>query len=104
RTVVDRVLEGAETSRWLAPTDFAIVLRGAGIEVALGERATGDEAGDVADRLGYPLFAKAVVPGLTHSSESGGVILELDSTTAVVEAVRTLQGRTAAIGSTLGAA
>jgi acetate---CoA ligase (ADP-forming) len=103
RTVIDRVLEGAETSRWLAPTDLAIVLRAAGIEVALGERATVAEAGDVADRLGYPLVAKAVVPGLTHSSESGGVILDLDSTAAVVEAVSTLQARTAAIGSTLEA-
>jgi acetyl coenzyme A synthetase (ADP forming)-like protein len=101
RTVVDRALEGAETSRWLSPTDLAVILRAAGIEVALGERTSVADACDVAERLGYPLVAKAIVPGLIHKSDAGCVILELDSTAAVAEAVRTLQTRTAAIGSTL---
>jgi acyl-CoA synthetase (NDP forming) len=101
RSVVDRALEGAETSRWISPTDLAVILRAAGIEVALGERTSVAEASDVADRLGYPLVAKAIVPGLIHKSDAGCVILDLDSTTAIAEAVRTLQMRTAAIGSTL---
>lgn len=101
RTVVDRALEGAETARWLSPTDLAVILRAAGLEVALGERTSIADASDVADRLGYPLVAKAIVPGLIHKSDAGCVILDLDSSTAVAEAVRTLQARTAAIGSTL---
>jgi hypothetical protein len=32
RSVVDRALEGAETSRWLSPIDLAVVLRAAGID------------------------------------------------------------------------
>lgn len=101
RTVVDRALEGAEASRWLSPTDIAVVLRAAGIEVALGERASIADAPEVADRLGYPLVAKAIVPGLIHKSDAGCVILDLESRAAVAESVRTLQARTAAIGSEL---
>ena len=101
RTVVDRALEGAATARWLAPTDLAIMLRAAGIEVALGERATVADAGAVAERLGYPLVAKAIVPGLIHKSDVGCVILDLNSAAAIADAVRTLQERTSAIGSKL---
>jgi acetate---CoA ligase (ADP-forming) len=101
RTVVDRALEGAATPRWLAPTDLAMMLRAAGIEVALAERATVADALAVAERLGYPLVAKAIVPGLVHKSEVGCVILDLDSSAAVADAVRTLEERTSAIGSEL---
>ncbi len=101
RTVVDRALDDAESSRWLAPTDLAIILRAAGIEVALAERTNVADASAVADRLGYPLVAKAIVPGLIHKSDVGCVILDIDSTDAVAKAVRTLQERTSAIGSKL---
>jgi acetyl coenzyme A synthetase (ADP forming)-like protein len=101
RTMVDRALEGAETSRWLSAIDLAVILRAAGIEVALGERTSVADACDVAERLGYPLVAKAIVPGLVHRSDAGCVILDLDSTAAVTAAVSTLQARTAAIGSRL---
>jgi len=101
RTVVDRALEGAESSRWLSPTDLAIILRAAGIEVALAERTSVADASAVADRLGYPLVAKAIVPGLIHKSDAGCVILGIDSIEAVANAVRTLQERTATIGSKL---
>ena len=56
------------------------MLRAAGIEVALAERTTVADACDVADRLGYPLVAKAIVPGLIHKSDVGCVILDIDST------------------------
>jgi acyl-CoA synthetase (NDP forming) len=101
RTVVDRALEDAATPRWLAPTDLAMMLRAAGIEVALAERATIADAPAVAERLGYPLVAKAIVPGLVHKSAVGCVILDLDSSAAVADAVRTLEQRTSAIGSEL---
>ena len=101
RTVVERALEGAATPRWLGPNDIAVMLRAAGIEVTLAERTTVADARAVADRLGYPLVAKAIVPGLVHKSDVGGVILDLDSSAAVADAVRTLQERTATIGAEL---
>jgi acetate---CoA ligase (ADP-forming) len=99
--VVERALEGAVTPRWLGPIDLAMMLRAAGIEVALAERTAVADARAVADRLGYPLVAKAIVPGLVHKSDVGGVILDLDSSTAVADAVRTLQERMSAIGAEL---
>jgi acetate---CoA ligase (ADP-forming) len=101
RTVVERALDGAETPRWVTPIDLAMMLRAAGIEVALAERATVTDATAVAERLGFPLVAKAIVPGLVHKSDVGCVILGLDSSRAVADAVRTLEQRTAAIGSEL---
>jgi acyl-CoA synthetase (NDP forming) len=101
RTVVERALEGAATPRWLGPNDIAVMLRAAGIEVALAERTTVADARAVADRLGYPLVAKAIVPGLVHKSDVGGVILNLDSSAAVADAVRALQERTTTIGAEL---
>ncbi len=101
RTVVERALEDAVTPRWLGPIDLAMMLRAAGIEVALAERTAVGDARAVAERLGYPLVAKAIVPGLVHKSDVGGVILDLDSSIAVADAVRTLQERTAAIGAEL---
>jgi len=101
RTVVDRALEGAATPRWLTPIDLAIMLRAAGIEVALAERTTVYDASAVAERLGYPLVAKAIVPGIVHKSDVGCVILDLDSSAAVTDAVRTLQERTSAIRAEL---
>ncbi len=101
RTVVDRALEGASTPRWLTSIDLAIMLRAASIEVALAERTTVADACSVAERLGYPLVAKAIVPGLVHKSDVGCVILDLDSSTAVADAVRALQERTSAIRAEL---
>jgi acetate---CoA ligase (ADP-forming) len=101
RTVVDRALESASTPRWLTSIDLAIMLRAAGIEVALAERTTVADACSVAERLGYPLVAKAIVPGLVHKSDVGCVILDLDSSTAVADAVRALQERTSAIRAEL---
>jgi len=101
RAVVDRTLEGAEAPRWLAPADLAMMLRAAGIEVALAEQTTVANARAVADRLGYPLVAKAIAPGLIHKSDAGCVIMDLNSADAVADAVRTLQERTSAIGAEL---
>ncbi len=101
RTVVERALEGAAAPRWVGPIDLAMMLRAAGIEVALAERTAVADACPVADRLGYPLVAKAIVPGLVHKSDVSGVILDLDSRAAVADAVRTLQERTSAIGAEL---
>ena len=44
-----------------------------------------------AERLGYPLVAKAVAPGLVHRSDRGGVQLDLRSGEAVEAAVAKLR-------------
>ncbi|HLK13108.1 MAG TPA: GNAT family N-acetyltransferase [Candidatus Binatia bacterium] len=101
RAVADRALAGAAEPRWLEPDDVRTVLRAAGIEFAAMEVAAPADAVATAERLGYPLVAKAVAPGLVHKSDVGGVILGLDSAAAVARAVEALTERIAAAGRRL---
>ncbi len=101
RAVIDRVLDGADGPRWLAPEDVATILRAAGIEIALAERASVADAPRVADRIGYPLVAKVIAPGITHKSDIGGVIMGLNSALAVAEAAVTLAERARGAGAEL---
>jgi acetyltransferase len=55
----------------------------------------------VARELGFPVVAKAIVPGLVHKSDIGGVILGLRSESAVADAVRTLSERARFAGKSL---
>ena len=103
RAVIDRVLAGGGEPRWLAPDDLAMVLRAAGIEYAQGEQVAPDDAEAAAERLGFPLVAKAVAPGLLHKSDVGGVVQGLESPSAVARAVATLRERMDAIGTPLEA-
>ena len=91
RAVVERVLAGADGPRWASPHDAATVLRAAGIEVAAGEEVPPADAVNAAERLGYPLVAKAVARGLVHRSDRGGVQLDLHSAEAVETAVTKLR-------------
>jgi acetate---CoA ligase (ADP-forming) len=93
RAVVDRVLAQADGPLWMAPKDVMTILRAAGIECAVAEEVAADDAVAAAERLGYPLVAKAVAPGLVHKSDIGGVVLDLDSAEAVRGAVAHLRAR-----------
>ena len=101
RAVIDRALERAEGPIWLEPKDLMTVLQAAGIPFAASEQTTPKQAPAVAKRLGYPLVAKAIAPGVLHKSDVGGVILGLDSVKAVEKAVRALATRMRAAGSRL---
>ena len=101
RSAIDRVLTGATGPLWLAPRDLATVLRVAGIEFAEFEQVVPSEAIAAAERLGYPLVAKAIAPELLHKSDVGGVILGLESAASVTAAVDTLVARMHAIGAHL---
>jgi acyl-CoA synthetase (NDP forming) len=79
----------------------ATVLRAAGIEFAEAETTTAADAVATADRMGYPLVAKAIAPGVVHKSDVGGVITGLASGAAVAAAAAMLVDRMRAIGATL---
>lgn len=93
RAVVDRLLAEATGPLWVPPRELATILRAAGIECAAGEEVARADAVATAERLGYPLVAKAVAPGLVHKSDRGGVVLGLDNAAAVSAAVTQLQER-----------
>jgi acetyl coenzyme A synthetase (ADP forming)-like protein len=101
RAVVDRVLHGADGPRWLGPTDLATVLRAAGIAMADLREVAPEEAVAAAKRLGFPLVAKAIAPGVLHKSDVGGVILGLESPTAVAAAREQLVARMEKAGTRL---
>src|SRR5262249_35092879 len=97
RAVVDRVLEKATGAVWLDPPDLWTTLRAAGIDFAVSEVAAPGNAIATAERLDYPLVAKAVAPGLLHKSRAGAVLLGLDSAPAAAAAVPTLTARPGAL-------
>jgi acetyl coenzyme A synthetase (ADP forming)-like protein len=101
RTVIDRVMEQAQGPQWLHTKDIAMLLRAAGIDFAVAEQTTPAEAVATAEKMGYPLVAKAIAPGVVHKSDVGGVIMGLDSPEAVQAAAGTLFERMRAINAPL---
>jgi acetate---CoA ligase (ADP-forming) len=97
RAVIDRVLSHDSTLQWLEPSDLATVLRAAGIEFVTAEQTSPAEVLATAERMGYPLVAKAISPGLIHKSDVGGVILGINSPEDVQAAAETLTHRMRAI-------
>ena len=91
RAIVDRVLASGDGSQWLGNKDLATVLHVAGIDVAPSERCAVADAVAVAERLGFPLVAKAIAPGLLHKSDVGGVQLGLRSSADVGRAVDAIE-------------
>ena len=69
------------------------VLAAAGIRVPAGDLArTPDEAVAVAERVGYPVVLKAQAAELSHKTEAGGVVLNLDDEKALRTAWDTMMG------------
>lgn len=98
RNVVDRALESSRGPLWLGTADLARILRAAGIDFAAAEEAGLDEAGEAADRLGYPLVAKVQAEGVIHKSDVGGVMLGLSSRAEVEHAAAAMAERMKDIG------
>ncbi|MFN7955197.1 MAG: GNAT family N-acetyltransferase [bacterium] len=104
RAVVDRVLSTANGQPvWVSAMDLATLLRAAGLHHAEAVVARTENAGVMAEELGYPLVAKAIAPGLVHKSDVGGVIVGLRSRFEVEQAVTTLADRMRRAGTQLEA-
>jgi len=103
REIVERALPADDSARWLEARDVEAVLRAAGIQIAASQIVPPGEAAAAARRMGYPLVAKAVAPGLLHKSDVGGVVLGLESAEAVASAVETMRERLQAAGVRLEA-
>jgi acyl-CoA synthetase (NDP forming) len=101
RALIDRVMAQGRGRQWLQPKDVATLLRAAEVDFAAAEQSTPAEAAATAERMGYPLVAKVIAPGLIHKSDVGGVIMGLESAAAVQAAVDTLVERMRAIGAQL---
>jgi acetate---CoA ligase (ADP-forming) len=93
RAIVARAQEGATAARWLPPADVAALLGHAGIALARFEVVAPADAAAAAERIGYPVVAKAIAPGLVHKSDIGGVVLGLGDAAAVRDAAAALDRR-----------
>ncbi len=86
---VGDILQRARSERrtWLSEVEAKEVLTAYGIPVVETRHArTPEEAAELATRIGFPVVLKLVSPDITHKSDVGGVVLDLESAQAVHEA------------------
>ncbi|MGH7837806.1 MAG: acetate--CoA ligase family protein, partial [Candidatus Binataceae bacterium] len=81
RTVEELIASAiADDRSALSEIDAKLLLRAAGIAVAIPDQArSADEAAAAAARRGFPAVLKVISPQVSHKSEVGGVVLNLNS-------------------------
>jgi len=84
------------TLRGLDEVDSKALLQEAGFVVPDSVCVSGDEAARAAERLGFPVVLKMMGPELAHKSDAGAVQVNLSSSEAVEDAVRTMRKTVAA--------
>ncbi|MEO7556876.1 MAG: acetate--CoA ligase family protein, partial [Acidimicrobiales bacterium] len=92
RALVDRVLGGDPSGRWLSAEEVNSLLDAYGISrqptTAVRSR-TGARA--AAHKLGFPVALKATGTEIVHKTEIGGVVLNIESAAALDRAWRTMR-------------
>ena len=99
RTVEQIIARAATsgTSAALSEIESKRLLHALGIVVAIPQAArSADEAAATAAAIGFPVVLKVVSPAVTHKSEVGGVVLGLDSESAVRSAFSRIRDSLAA--------
>ncbi|WP_088278695.1 bifunctional acetate--CoA ligase family protein/GNAT family N-acetyltransferase [Ideonella sp. A 288] len=93
RTLVQAAL--AEQREWLSEPEAKAVLEACGIPVASTRTVPADPQAAVAAArsLGYPVALKILSPQITHKSDVGGVVLDLEDDAAVRDAVQAVLQR-----------
>lgn len=94
RKIIDAALKSGET--WLPEPDVHALLDAYGIpNVRSKIVATDAEAASYAQKLGGKVALKVFSPDITHKSDVGGVVLNLESPDAVLEAAEAMRARVA---------
>jgi acetyltransferase len=92
RAAVERTLEAG--GRILSEADSKTVLAAYGVPIVETRIAASlDEAVHSAGELGYPVALKILSPQITHKSDVGGVVLDLETPDAVAAAARAMRER-----------
>ncbi|MCE9627488.1 MAG: acetate--CoA ligase family protein [Candidatus Eisenbacteria bacterium] len=79
---------------WLSPDETRALLGAAGIPLVPTVTArTADEAAEAASQLRFPVAVKLASTTLTHKTEVGGVVLDLESPEEVRDAFRGIERR-----------
>ncbi len=101
REAVNRALEGAGAPRWLSHGEITTLLGAVDVEAPVAEEVAPADVRAAAARVGFPLVAKAIAPGIVHKTEVGGVVMNIKSADEAEQAARTLQERMSAAGTEL---
>ncbi len=92
-----RVCHEALTQRgpgWLSARESRLLLEAAGLRLARGGVArSAQEAVVVAGQIGYPVAVKLASTAISHKTEIGGVVLDLDNDEAVRQAYERIAQR-----------
>jgi len=84
----------AEGRRWLSEVEAKQVLSAARVPVVETRIVAGaEDAAAVADELGFPVVVKVVSDQITHKSDIGGVVLDLEDAESVRAAVAGIERR-----------
>ncbi len=90
--------------QWLSPQECRTVLESYGIPVVPEILVAADQPErlpEAARQLGYPVVLKAVAPKLIHKSDVGGVVTNIQSEQALLDAAEQMQHRLAQRGLSL---
>ena len=87
-TIIKKALDRNDSAPiWLNSDEIVDLLAAYGIRSAnSGIALTAEEAAETANRIGYPVAIKLFSPAITHKTDVGGVILNLKSADAVIDA------------------
>jgi acetyltransferase len=84
---------------WLSPTQIAELLAYYGIKYAeVAEARTAEEAKAAAARLGFPVAVKLESPTITHKTDVGGVMLNVNSEAEVEKAFNAIRRKLEKLG------
>ena len=100
KAIIDRVIKGSNVRDvWLSPADIADLLSCYGINYAriIAARSV-KEAQDAAAKLGFPVAVKLDSPTITHKTDVGGVVLNVESRDDVAKAWDTIFNNLKKIG------
>ncbi|MET7996051.1 acetate--CoA ligase family protein [Amycolatopsis sp. NPDC005232] len=100
--VVEATLPAASSGDVVAEHEVHRLLAEAGFDVLRGETAhSAEEAGALAEKLGFPVVLKALSPQITHRAAVGLVRLSVGDRATAEQTYRELAARTEALGADL---
>ena len=92
RKIIDDALENGH--EWLKEEDTKAILKAYGIDCVEPYIAkTAEEAVSHATEIGFPVVVKIMSPDIIHKSDVGGVVLSLQNTKAVEDAINAITER-----------
>jgi acetyl coenzyme A synthetase (ADP forming)-like protein len=100
RDLIDNIIKNrVERPLWLSANEIAELLDCYGIRQSkIIFAATSEEAKKTAKKLGFPVAVKLASPTITHKTDVGGVVLNVDSESGVEQAFSDIKNKLVKLG------